>query len=158
MPSGKVEHHPGWKPLQGSAATMSQAGLQARAGSPQTRYTRFVCDKQERGDDRGSLRVARRVFTAATTATSTAPFPLVRLLKEIFIWKHCVALAQRECILDRLFRHAHICTVIVELEATRLYVSRARGARHARPSDARLARLRRPTTRARSWGCCAIET
>ena len=24
----------GWKPLQGSAATMSQAGLQARAGSP----------------------------------------------------------------------------------------------------------------------------
>ena len=34
MPSGKVEHHPGWKPLQGSAATMSQAGLQARAGSP----------------------------------------------------------------------------------------------------------------------------
>ena len=34
MPSGKVKHHPGWKPLQGSAATMSQAGLQARAGSP----------------------------------------------------------------------------------------------------------------------------
>ena len=34
MPSGKVGHHPGWKPLQGSAATMSQAGLQARAGSP----------------------------------------------------------------------------------------------------------------------------
>ena len=34
MPSGKIEHHPGWKPLQGSAAIMSQAGLQARAGSP----------------------------------------------------------------------------------------------------------------------------
>jgi hypothetical protein len=34
MPSGKVGHHPGWKPLQGSAATMSQAGLQALAGSP----------------------------------------------------------------------------------------------------------------------------
>jgi hypothetical protein len=34
MPSGKDEHRPGWKPLQGSAATVSQAGLQARAGSP----------------------------------------------------------------------------------------------------------------------------
>ena len=34
MPSGKIGHHPGWKPLQGSAAIMSQAGLQARAGSP----------------------------------------------------------------------------------------------------------------------------
>ena len=34
MPSGKVGHHPGWKPLQGSAATMSQARLHARAGSP----------------------------------------------------------------------------------------------------------------------------
>jgi len=33
MPLGKIEHHPGWKPLQGSAAIMSQAGLQARAGS-----------------------------------------------------------------------------------------------------------------------------
>jgi hypothetical protein len=30
----KDEHHPGRKPLQGSAATISQAGLQARAGSP----------------------------------------------------------------------------------------------------------------------------
>ena len=42
MPSGKDGHHPGWKPLQGSAATVSQAGLQARAGSPEpgpvTRY------------------------------------------------------------------------------------------------------------------------
>ena len=40
MPSGKVEHHPGLKPLQGSAATMSQAGLQARARlpGPVTRY------------------------------------------------------------------------------------------------------------------------
>jgi hypothetical protein len=36
-------HHPGWKPLQGSAATMSQAGLQARAGSPDPlRGTRHV--------------------------------------------------------------------------------------------------------------------
>jgi hypothetical protein len=34
MPSGKIGHHPGWKPLQGSTAIMSQAGLQARAGSP----------------------------------------------------------------------------------------------------------------------------
>ena len=34
MPSGKVGHHPGWKPLQGSATTMSQARLHARAGSP----------------------------------------------------------------------------------------------------------------------------
>ena len=34
MPSGKIGHHPGWKSLQGSAAIMSQAGLQARAGSP----------------------------------------------------------------------------------------------------------------------------
>ena len=35
MPSGKVGHHLGWKPLQGSATTiLSQAGLQARAGSP----------------------------------------------------------------------------------------------------------------------------
>ena len=34
MPSGKIEHHPGWKPLQGSAAAMSQARLHARAGSP----------------------------------------------------------------------------------------------------------------------------
>ena len=34
MPSGKVGHHPGWKPLQGSAAAMSQARLHARAGSP----------------------------------------------------------------------------------------------------------------------------
>ena len=39
MPSGKVM----WKPLQGSAATMSQAGLQARAGSPDPlRGTRHV--------------------------------------------------------------------------------------------------------------------
>eukprot|EP00964_Phaeocystis_antarctica_P029682 scaffold16733_cov55-Phaeocystis_antarctica.AAC.4 len=34
MPPGKVAHHPGWKPLQGSATTMSQARLHARAGSP----------------------------------------------------------------------------------------------------------------------------
>ena len=34
MPSGKVGHHPGWKPSQGSATTMSQARLHARAGSP----------------------------------------------------------------------------------------------------------------------------
>eukprot|EP00964_Phaeocystis_antarctica_P036189 scaffold20670_cov63-Phaeocystis_antarctica.AAC.2 len=34
MPSGKARHHPGWKPLQGSATTMSQARLHARAGSP----------------------------------------------------------------------------------------------------------------------------
>ena len=34
MPSGKVGHHPGWKPLQGSAAAISQARLHARAGSP----------------------------------------------------------------------------------------------------------------------------
>ena len=34
MPSGKVGHHPGWKPLQGSATAISQARLQARAGSP----------------------------------------------------------------------------------------------------------------------------
>ena len=34
MPSGKIGHHPGWKPLQGSAAIMSQARLHARAGSP----------------------------------------------------------------------------------------------------------------------------
>ena len=34
MPSGKTGHHPGWKPLQGSAAIMSQARLHARAGSP----------------------------------------------------------------------------------------------------------------------------
>ena len=33
MPSGKIEHHPGLKPLQGSAAIMSQAGLHACAGS-----------------------------------------------------------------------------------------------------------------------------
>ena len=32
IPSGKDEHRPGWKPLQGSAATVSQAGLQAHAG------------------------------------------------------------------------------------------------------------------------------
>ena len=34
MPSGKFGHHPGWKLLQGSATTMSQARLHARAGSP----------------------------------------------------------------------------------------------------------------------------
>ena len=34
MPSGKIEHHPGWKPLQRSATIMSQARLHARAGSP----------------------------------------------------------------------------------------------------------------------------
>ena len=34
MPSGKTGNHPGWKPLQGSAAIMSQARLHARAGSP----------------------------------------------------------------------------------------------------------------------------
>ena len=34
MPSGKVGHHPGWKPLQGSDTNMSQARLHARAGSP----------------------------------------------------------------------------------------------------------------------------
>ena len=33
MPSGKTGHHPGWKPLQGSATIMSQARLHARAGS-----------------------------------------------------------------------------------------------------------------------------
>ena len=92
---------------------MSQAGLQARAGSPQTRYERFVCDKQERGDDRGSLRVARRVFTAATTATSTAPFQLVRLLKEIFMETLRVALAQRESVFG--FRHAHTALFVITL-------------------------------------------
>ena len=35
MPSGKIGHHPGWKPLQGSATIMSQARLHARAGSPE---------------------------------------------------------------------------------------------------------------------------
>ena len=42
MPMGKAEHHPGWKPLQGSAATMSQAGLQARAGLPAPRRQRVL--------------------------------------------------------------------------------------------------------------------
>ena len=42
MPMGKAEHHPGWKPLQGSAATRSQAGLQARAGLPAPRRERVL--------------------------------------------------------------------------------------------------------------------
>ena len=56
MPSGKVGHHPGWKPLQGSVTTMSQAGFQACADSP---------DPSE-----GTCKSLRRGFTA-TTATST---------------------------------------------------------------------------------------
>eukprot|EP00964_Phaeocystis_antarctica_P000880 scaffold494_cov22-Phaeocystis_antarctica.AAC.1 len=34
MPSGKIAHHPGWKPLQGSADDHVPGWLQARAGSP----------------------------------------------------------------------------------------------------------------------------
>ena len=52
MPSGKIGHHPGWKPLQGSAAIMSQAGLQAskqaRAGLPAPRTRDEVRDMSSR--------------------------------------------------------------------------------------------------------------
>ena len=51
IPSGKNGHHPGWKPLQGSAAIVSQAGLQARAGSPDPL--------------RGTVRTSARVFTGS---------------------------------------------------------------------------------------------
>ena len=56
MPSGKVGHHPGWKPLQGSASDHVPGLLQARAGSPDP--------------FRGIRASLRRVLTAAT-ATST---------------------------------------------------------------------------------------
>ena len=40
MPSGKIGHHPGWKPLPGSAAIMSQARLHARAVSSGAQFSR----------------------------------------------------------------------------------------------------------------------
>ena len=67
MPSGKVAHHPGWKPLQGSASdhVPGWAPSPCRLPGPVPRYETCL----------------RRVFTAATVSStpSRAPEKVVRV-------------------------------------------------------------------------------
>jgi len=67
MPSGKVGHHPGWKPLQGSASdhVPGWAPSPCRLPGPVPRYETCL----------------RRVFTAATVSStpSRAPEKVVRV-------------------------------------------------------------------------------
>ena len=62
MPSGKVGHHPGWEPLQGSASDHVPGLLQARAGSPDP--------------FRGMVRSSARILTGG--ARDSSPLPSAR--------------------------------------------------------------------------------